>query len=102
MDDFDTLQDFEADSFPTLEAMLRLNGMTLEDLLKNSVRAVYSDSEPRKRLWHEEIRFAGLMVDVWVHSKSAYFSWDDLEKWTFHHGASKISPYPCYEVWVKD
>lgn len=101
MNDFEEL-DFEC--FPTLKSALELDGMTLEDLLKSSKRVVYGYSK-EKHGWYEEISYSGLLLSVLVHGKSSYFTWEKVQKWTFHH-AKKLSAddilEPYFEVWVKD
>ncbi len=103
MEDLETLQDYDAECFPTLESALELDGLTLKSLLKTRARTVYSYNE-EKQVWYEEILYAGLAIPVLVHGKSSYFAWEKVKKWTFHH-AKKLGKEDLvesyFEVWVK-
>lgn len=100
----DDLQEYDAECFPTLKSALELDGLTLEDVLKNSVRTGYGYNSG-KQGWYDEISYAGLIIPVLVHGKSSYFTWEKVQKWTFHHakklGAEDVLE-PYFEVWVKD
>lgn len=98
------VQEYDAECFPTFKSALELDGMTLKELLRSSKRVVYGYSK-EKHGWYEEISYSGLLLSVLVHGKSSYFTWEKVQKWTFHH-AKKLSAddilEPYFEVWVKD
>lgn len=102
MEDFNELETYDSECFPNLKTQLALDGWTLEDLLKNSFRAVYFYKAEEKG-WYESISYAGMIIAVVVHNQLPQFAWEDVEKWTFHH-AKKVSPEdimePYFEVWV--
>lgn len=101
MDEFDTLQDFEADSFPMLKSMLELDGLTVKDLLQKFSYQQYDFCSKTKQGWFEEFSYAGLTVTVLVHSKQKGFVWGKISKWIFHPNVEEINE-PDFEVWMKD
>lgn len=98
MDDFDTLQEFDAESFPLLKSMLELDGLTLEKMLKKSNYEPFCYSKKRQG-WFEWLSYAGLTYLVLIHGESKQFAWKDVYKWVFHPNVKKLCD-PDFEVWM--
>lgn len=98
MDFLETLQDYDAQCFPTLKSALELDEMTLEDLLKASHFDPFCYSK-KKQGWFEWLLYAGLTYLVLVHGKQKHFAWKDVYKWVFHPNVKKLGD-PDFEVWM--
>uniref|UniRef100_UPI003F572F31 hypothetical protein n=1 Tax=Lactobacillus acidophilus TaxID=1579 RepID=UPI003F572F31 len=103
MGDINDLEAFDFECFPTLKSALALDNCTLEDVIKTRPREVFYYDQNQDG-WLEQVLYANMAITVLLHSKLPYFSWEDVEKWTFHH-AKKISKdeiiEPYFEVWTR-
>lgn len=99
MDDFDTLQEYDAECFPDLQTSLKLDGVTLEEMLKTSHFEPFCYSK-KKQGWLEWVVYAGLTYQVLVHGRQKHFAWKDVQKWSFHPSTNLSDP--DFEIWIKN
>lgn len=95
----DDLQEYDAECFPDLQTSLKLDGVTLEEMLKKSNYKPFCYSK-KKQGWLEWVLYAGLNYLVLLHGKQKHFAWKDVQKWSFHH-AKKLGD-PDFEIWLVD
>lgn len=98
MDDLENLQEHDAENFPMLKSMLKLDGLTLEEMLKTSDYEPFCYSK-KKQGWFEWVSYAGLTYLVLVHGKQKDFTWKEVCKWAFHP-STKLSESD-FEIWLK-
>ncbi|MBW7986611.1 hypothetical protein [Lactobacillus helveticus] len=94
----DSLGEYDFNCFPDLQTSLKLDGVTLEEMLKKSNYEPFCYSK-KKQGWFEWLSYAGLNYLVLLHGKQKHFAWEDVGKWVFHPG-TKLSE-PDFEIWLK-
>lgn len=94
------LEEYDAECFPDLQTSLKLDGVTLEEMLKtSSYKPLYYSKE--KQGWLEWVLYAGLTYLVFIHSSQKDFTWKEVCKWVFHPNVKKLGD-PDFEIWMKD
>lgn len=94
----DFLQEYDFNCFPDLQTSLKLDGVTLEEMLKTSHFDPFCYSK-KKQGWFEWVSYAGLTYLVLVHGKQKDFTWKEVCKWAFHP-STKLSESD-FEIWLK-
>lgn len=96
----DDLQEYDFNCFPDLQTSLKLDGLTLEELLKRFSAQQCDYAFKVKQGWLEQFSYAGLILTVLVHSKQKGFVWGKITNWVFHPNVEEINE-PDFEIWLK-
>lgn len=95
----DDLQEYDFDCFPDLQTSLKLDGVTLEEMLKTSHFDPFCYSK-KKQGWFEWLLYAGLTYLVLVHGKQKAFTWKEVCKWVFHPSTNFSES--DFEIWIRN
>lgn len=101
MDDLDQLEEYDSACFPDLQTSLKLDELTVEDLLKRFSAQQCDFCSKTKQGWLEQFSYAGLILTALIHGESKQFAWKDVCKWVFYPSIKKIDD-PDFEIWMKD
>ena len=95
-----SLEEYELSCFPRLKSSMKLDGLTFESLLNqlSSQKSVYSLKV--KQGWFECFSYAGLLLNVLLHSESKQFDFKRVIGWTYHPKAKDFEP--DFYIWLVD